>query len=326
MPARGLGGTLFGTVNQYAGDAEHGHSSLVGPLIGIRIVIQSGKKKLEVITDRDGRYEVKGLLPGQYKVAIDLPQNLGAWSDTDTADRFGSYSGNQDTRVFDRGCVRKDFFVLSDGRISGRIVDSDGRPVAEQGVVLARAESPEETWSAWSGKDGRFEFRLVQPGRYLLGINLDGPPRSVNPYPRTYYPGVSDPSLASIVGVGDGTKLKGFDMSLPKALIVETLDGLVTWPDGRPVAGALVLAGLENFPGKFPERTTADSAGHFTLKLINGLKYSLWATNGRDRQNFSHSKPVHMIPADQRAKLNLVLTEPGTGFENLFTRRKSNDE
>jgi hypothetical protein len=148
LPSRGVGGTLYGLVKQYAGDLEHGPSNLVGPMAGIKVIIESENNRFEVITDNEGKYRLPGLPPGSYDVRIELHQNLAARSEYDAVDRFGSYSGHKKIKVYDRGCTQNNFTVQSDGRVGGSITDAAGKPVKDVKVDLVLVDSPDKGWSA----------------------------------------------------------------------------------------------------------------------------------------------------------------------------------
>jgi hypothetical protein len=167
---------------------------------------------------------------------------------------------------------------------------------------------------------------MVQPGQYFLGINLEWAPKAESPYPRTYYPGAGDQSQAKIINMGDGTKLKGYDLALPPRLITRTVEGLVVWPDDRPAVGASILFELSDYPGKsLPQKATVNDKGYFSIRLFDGLSYSLFANITEDPSKYMHSEAVELIPAEGTEKFKLVLTKPGSGYDNIriIKRRKS---
>ena len=319
LPASGTGGTLHGRVERFAGDLEHGPSTLVGPMVGLKVIVEGESRRFEVVTDKTGEYQKAGLPPGNYDVRLELPDHLGVIAQYDTVDRFGSYSGHDKLKVADRGCVRNDFSVWLDGRIGGRVTDAQGKPVKEAQIDLMVVGDADKAWSAWSDADGRYEFRRVQPGHYLLGINLSWVPKPESPYPRTYYPDTSEAAQAKVIAVGEGTRLNSYDIVLPAQFKERTLEGVVVWPDGRTAIGALVLYELADHPGKsLPQNVRTDANGRFSLKLFEGQKYLVYARTQTDQHEDMHAEALDIIPTASAEPVKFVLAKPGSGYE--YTR------
>jgi hypothetical protein len=323
LPKRGSGGTLYGVVNQYAGDMEHGPFESKGPMAGIKVTIQGLGARHELFTDNHGQYRINGLAPGDYDVRLELPPNLASTSSGDTVDRFGSYSGHKKTKVFDRGCTENSFTVQSNGRISGRITDAEGKPAKEMKVDLVKADDPEKGWAAWTDANGKYEFRMVQPGRYFLGINLEWAPDDKYPYPRMYYPAVAEETSAKVLLVGDGEKLVDLDLALPPRLVERSVSGVVTWLDARPAAGARVFFELRDDPGKsMPKHAVVDAEGQFSLRLFRGHAYVIYANIESSSSNYVHSEAIELSPTEKTGPIQLILTQPGSGFGNSRIMRK----
>jgi hypothetical protein len=326
LPKKGSGGTLYGVVIQFSGDMEHGPFEPKGPMAGIKVTIEGVGARYDLFTDYQGQYRTTGLAPGDYDVRLDLPANLGAISRGDTVDRFGSYSGHEKAKVFDRGCTENNFTVQSNGRVGGRLTDARGKPLKEMRVDVVKADDPEKGWAAWTDADGRYEFRMVQPGRYFLGINLEWVPDDRYPYSRMYYPGVTDETLAKAIVVGDGDKLDGIDLVLPPRLVNHTFEGAVTWLDGRPAVGARVFFELRDDPGRsLPKIAIVDSEGKFSLSLFIGHVYVIYASIDKGSQDYVHSEAIELSPGEKTGSIHLILNQQGIGIENGRIMRKHNN-
>ena len=78
--------------------------------------------------------------------------------------------------VADRGCASVFYSVMDNGRLSGRVLDSDGQPAA--GVLLALMEKdhvdPTKNWGSFAKSEGngQFKFSALPPGQYVLATNL----------------------------------------------------------------------------------------------------------------------------------------------------------
>lgn len=73
---------------------------------------------------------------------------------------------------------------LRPGRIVGQVVDAAGAPVAGANVALWHGDRP--IARAVTGREGRFEFARVRPGRYAVvagkvGVGRGREPVVVNP-------------------------------------------------------------------------------------------------------------------------------------------------
>ena len=116
--------TLSGSVQQMRRNLETEQTQNLGPLTDIKIVVEADGLTFRVQTDKNGRYSLSGLPAGRYKVRPILPAKLNTY---DTA---------REVVLHDRGCAAVDFHITDNGRIRGRITDSEGKPVARIMVDL----------------------------------------------------------------------------------------------------------------------------------------------------------------------------------------------
>src|SRR5438552_9149503 len=153
-------------------------------------------------TDGNGRYEFE-LPPGVY----DLTANTvpGLWA------RSGGAG------VSPGSCSGLAFEIRSDGMIAGRVKAANGKPLKDAAVTLVPV-SGAVGFSAWSkagDEHGYFEFRGVNPGRYLVGIGIAAQPGSPEWESRVYYPGVRSKEEAVAVGLGEAEKRSDINFQLP---------------------------------------------------------------------------------------------------------------
>ena len=110
-------------------------------------------------------------------------------------------------------------------------------------VVEAETFNPQRSFpvrSAVTDDIGRVEIGELRPGRYLVGINLTRAPDIRQPYPRTFYPGVSESGTARVIQLALGELVNLEKLVLPPPLPAQTIRGVVKSPDGKPVAKAAV--------------------------------------------------------------------------------------
>jgi Carboxypeptidase regulatory-like domain len=310
------GGTLYGQLRQFIGDREHGPFTEGPKMAGVKVLIKGANQSFEAVTNDAGEYRVADLPPGDYDAFPDLPDKLGAISSHDTVDRFGSYSGHKPVRLSERGCAEMSFSVQFSGLVSGKVTDAKGQPVKEVHLNLAREEDAEKEWSAWTDEDGRYEFHLVQPGNYLLGFNLRWAPDKDDPYPKTYYPGVKDRSEAALITVGDGTKHKGYDLTLPARLSDRLVKVTVVWPDGRPAVDASVnYETTEGYGTSLGARGTTDAKGVVAIRFFDSYRYVIFAEVDQRNNKYVHSEPIEILVDKNTKALKLILAKPGSGYE-----------
>ena len=203
----------------------------------------------------------------------------------------------------DRGCGAVSWYVLDNGRVSGRIINANGEPVARILVSLVKpgasiTESPIKLER--TNDEGYVSFSGVPAGTYIIAVNYNRFPEPNDPtnaYPPTFYPGVVDQSQAQAITVGAGEKLGDFEVRIPSKQPNSVLNGTVVWADGSPVAKALLLVRDEtNTSNNSPYSITADEQGRFTINGYAGQKLIILATG--------------FVPTERPAPLRITLERP----------------
>lgn len=188
-------------------------SSTTGsPLKKAAVTLDAGKAEQTVITGEDGRF------------AFD---NLEADDYTLRTIRAG-YLKPLETRVVLQAGEKKSLTVklTPQGIISVRVVDEDGDPVTDAGaelsrVVVAGGKRIHAGFSEGADVDGEGvnTFTGLKPGDYLVA----GEPHAEqgNPvlagYVTTYYPGVTDSTLATVIHLPPGGEVRNIEIRLARA-------------------------------------------------------------------------------------------------------------
>ncbi len=205
-------------------------------------------------------------------------------------DELTTYKTEHELTVNDRGCAHVFYGVSDNGRVGGRVADAEGRPAAGVLVSLIKADDPDpvslNARLERTDEGGRYAFKSIPPGRYLLAVNLNRYPQPNDPtnaYPRTYYPGVAEASRAESVNIGAGERAKDRDLTLPARRAESVVNGIVVWDDGSPVAGANISVRDLTYhdPGTDYGLEPADAQGRFTHKGYQGQVLLIRAGSNR---------------------------------------------
>lgn len=249
------GGRIMGSVLARANGGDvSGWPSVAGARVTAR-----GPVTRETTSLADGQFAIAHLPDGEYEVSVKLP------------DRPHGLLAPKPMRAKLAGAHALwdwDIRVEIDGVVTGAVVDDENRPVGSAPIALhARLPSGAVADHAdWSGKttaDGRYEFRGVAPGNYVVTL---GDPY-VPAHART--PGGSD---ELVVGFAERLELAPVVADRGTSIQVE---GVVVDGRGMPVQAWIFLSVLGPY-GPYPmsasvEETDAD--GRFRLQLVSGLRY-----------------------------------------------------
>jgi hypothetical protein len=163
----------------------------------------SDNTQFVAITDEDGLYEFPPVPPGNYKLDLDQIVPLKG-------------SGGE-LKVGRGACWDLTLEVPkeTDGSISGRVATPDGRPyVVHRWVDIASVDEERWTTAEIDNKDGYYEARGLEPGRYIVGIGIRSSGFAPLPVP-VYYPGVRSEKNATIIELGRAQKQSHIDFPLP---------------------------------------------------------------------------------------------------------------
>ena len=190
------------------------------PVHGASVYIEGGAGVKPATTDSQGRYTLKGLAPGAYRVHTDI--NEGA---VESASRSVTVAAGSRLSV--------DLAIPKGAVLSGRVLDRDKRPVA--GVfVHARYKTgdPIATRLGEADEDrtnDRGEYRIAHltPGTYIVAVTpkpldirkktTEAPSAGRTDYPlETFYPGVTELATAAALDLHSGEEHTSVDIALLK--------------------------------------------------------------------------------------------------------------
>ncbi|HEU4433117.1 MAG TPA: carboxypeptidase-like regulatory domain-containing protein [Pyrinomonadaceae bacterium] len=170
-------------------------------LAGVRVHLEVDDKIFEGVTRSNGTFRFTGVPPGLTKIEATLPEGLTIQNVT--RENHGV------------GCFPVELRARLNGRIRGRVLDESGRPVSYERVVLQDLQNANGYHAhATTNAEGAFQMTSVQPGTYVLGVNLVDKPSCTLPFPPVFHPGTIVRADATRIVVGRGTVHDGLEFSL----------------------------------------------------------------------------------------------------------------
>jgi hypothetical protein len=206
------------------------------PLHDVDVTVTGPEGILRSRTDKDGLAAFSDIKPGLYHVS--------AASEHYRVDPDSSFG--QTIAVAAGTCASSQLELLSDGRVSGRVLDAKGAPVSQLKLDLVTApdDASEELslikpfFETETDVNGHFTFESVVPGRYFLGSNNLGINSST--VPPTFYPGRRNRSGAIPVQLNLGDTAENLLFTLPDFGAYREIHLCVVNENGKSVAGAKI--------------------------------------------------------------------------------------
>src|SRR5262245_16762404 len=199
---------------------------------------------LRARTDDGGQFHIAGVAAGAYSVYALAPGFISSDPPRLQGKTLNVSEGENIENI--------DFDLKQGGVITGRVTDSQGRPLADERVILSRLDKNGRPQSDnYYGRnfgmfqtDDRGVYRLFElpEGRYLVSV---GAPQSVGMvasggtfYPRTFYPDATSESEAKVIELSEGSENTNIDITVSEAKRTRAVSGrVVNAQTGRPVAG-----------------------------------------------------------------------------------------
>ena len=315
------GATIYGTVNKYRQLKSDEEWQPNPPLPDIRLTIEGNGTSFETTTNSSGKFSLSNLASGDYILKLLVPKG------------FYPFDYEQTVKIHEKGCAEVHFSLAVDTSLSGRILNETGAPASKIMLNLIPVEQINERYQkdnyfVQADDDGRFTFRTIPSGKYYLGVRLNrlGGPEAV--YPRTFYPGTQKLNEAAAIIIGEGQVLENYNFQLPAKLTERKIEGIVVFPDGKPVQNASIC--FEEV--EYSERSMCrgddgkiETDGRFSFTRLNGLRYLVraYANDADGKQR--HAEPVEIPAYGNVSNLKLVISEPNGNCEKCREwKRKKN--
>ncbi|HUO33470.1 MAG TPA: hypothetical protein VMU43_00620 [Candidatus Acidoferrum sp.] len=262
------------------------------PVSEVPLKLRSRYDRFSTATDDYGVYSFYGVHAGKYVLTARLPARM------ELSER--TVSGPLPPIEIPEGaCYEFNIDALPTGKIRGSVLAANGKPLPLASVELYRAghyaDSQPGLWGFQSEK-GFFEFSNIGPGDYLLVFNRLDRSDPNSPYPRTFYPGVTDASDTRLIRLKDGQNLEKVNIRLGQPYPTRTIRVQLKWMGGRVPGDVYVTAHADE--GVNPAaRKIGDDLYEFTI--LKSARYTFTAGEDPDpgHPGVRGNKHVCVVPA-----------------------------
>jgi len=280
------------------------------------------------LTDDQGNYRITNVGPGKYQLTVVAPGLVPALA-SDSNKTFLISKSETVENV--------DFALVPGGVITGKVTDSDGRPLIEEDISIFPADPRQGPFyprpPLHTRTDDRGIYRMfgIPPGKYRVAAGQDGDDSfssRAGGYIRTFHPAVTEASQATIIEVTEGSEAANIDITLPDPVVYYSAHGRVIDGDtGQPVAD--VPYGVqkyinENSTTGISTGAVSNKDGEFKLENLSPGKYAVFveAPPGSDwRADY-----VRFEVTDQDVTGLIVRTSKGAGASGVIVLEGTDDK
>jgi hypothetical protein len=172
-----------------------------------------------------------------------------------------------------------DIAFEEDNAVRGKVFGPNGKPMEDVCLYLISNDGGGQAGFDCSDENGKFEITSVPEGEYVLVANPDGKPSSKEPFGVLYYPNVSEKARAAILSIAPGATISGINFIVPKLKETITVQGILSYSDGKPMAeGWVTFKALASDGTEGDANARVDAGGRFSITILKGLKGKLSAS------------------------------------------------
>ncbi len=265
------------------------------------------------ITNADGVYTISGLATGTYQVQFSAPMGSDLVSEY-FRDTTNYSAATPVTVTADNTTTDIDAQLATGGKITGRVTNSNGTPIANVSVYVNTSVGPGGPYgSAITGADGTYTISGLASGDYRVQFTAPMGSDLVN----EYYRDTTNYSAATPVTVTAGRTTSAIDAQLATG---GRITGRVTDTNGAPIANASVSASPAGaVSGGFGSAMTGTD-GTYTISGLPAGSYQVrFAPMGsdliseyyRDTTNYSAATPVTVTAGNTTTGIDADLAPGG---------------
>ncbi len=277
------------------------------PGIGVVLVLDlQGEQRVtryKAFTDDTGTYRITNVPPGKYSAQTAAPAFLGGGGHLSSLVKTATLLIAKDETV-----ENINFELVRGGVITGKVTDSDGRPLIEETISLHSAE-PNPSYGSpvrYMQTDDRGVYRIfgIPPGNYkvAVGTNEVSPSWEIPRFRQTFHPDVTDASQATIINVTEGSETTNVDITIKGGERTYSIRGRIIDGDtGRPVAN--VPYGITAYIDPYTRSGLSDGSvsngdGEFKWENLRPGKYAVYVDNVSDSAWYAEEAPFEVFDRD----------------------------
>lgn len=305
-----VGGVIAGRVT------VHG-KGLPGVIVSLRAGgPQAQGQTPQATTDADGKYRITDVPLGSYVVMPVAPAYTVPGATRMTAPTDEVVITNNDT------IEDIDFELVRGGVVTGKVSDTDGRPIIDQPVALQNLDqnqqrggfgpSPVAMGSFRTDDRGVYRIYGVPAGKYVISIGAQqrlsafATVNGQQAYKQTFHPDTGDQSQATTFEVAEGAEVSNIDITVGRTLDEYSASGVVVDSSTNgPVPNVgfslSIIAGGGNRQramGLMSLPIVSDSSGQFRIDNLPAGRYQVSVAPQSGAGLFGQSAPFDVINQD----------------------------
>jgi 5-hydroxyisourate hydrolase-like protein (transthyretin family) len=268
-------------------------------------------------TDGEGYYRLSGLPAANYQVTTFTADMIEAESTTPYPLGYGYFVSSKTILLGAGEDVNGiDLKLVRGGVITGRVTDSDDKPIVEERVNLHQLTEPGQPpkrlppQSFLYQTDDRGIYRIygLPPGRYRVSVGqsvASGVVSSASAfYTLTFHPDATDINRATVIDLAAGAEATKVDIKVSRRGETEThaLTGRVLDAENNlPISGARVGVQVLREQGQgYSTGTlvTTSADGSFTIPAVTKGRYGVYVASENANADF-YSEPITVDVFDQ---------------------------
>lgn len=253
------------------------------PLPHIKLKLRSKDDRFATSTGPDGVYSFYDVHAGEYHFSASLPARMELTEKT-------LPGALPPIKIPNGACFEYNVDALPLGKIRGSVLGPDEKPLNLASVELYRADRFKDTepglWG-FQGSKGEFEFDHVGPGEYILVFNRTNRKDPNSPFPRTFYPGVSEQNETAVITLKDGEQLLRANIQVNNGYPTHKIRAQLKWKDGRPPGEVTIMAKASEGENPAAQRI---GEGVYDFTLLQSAHYTISAWEDLDPQRLSRRR------------------------------------
>jgi hypothetical protein len=171
-------------------------------------------------------------------------------------------------------------------------------------------------------KKPEFVFEHVAAGDYILIYNDQERIEPITPYPRMFYPGVSELKQAQTIHLEEGQEISGLEFRVSGGRATRAITVRLVAPNGElPDINYVETNGND---GSYLSEQEL-SPGVFRIMVFPGIRYTMQGSGYCSATHKESKTPVGVVDGNETGPSEMTLTFPGLGCPRKSDFNKDND-